>query len=108
MRWRLMPCDGGTFLWFPQVFHDGLHLLAELVLFGAQRLELAECGTLRLVGGNREIYRRFVVAACSLRALDGLRVVAQELRINHPSILFDPRLPSLAMLWPERFHGASG
>ena len=68
-------------------FRGCLHLLAELVLFGAQRLELPECGTPGLVGGNREIYRRFIVAASALRALDGLRVVAQELRINHASIL---------------------
>lgn len=31
---NVKPCDSGTFLWFPQVFHDGLHLLGRESLAG--------------------------------------------------------------------------
>ena len=69
------------------LFGGGRDLLSEGVLLRPERLEIGDRRPARRIRSNRLFHQFDRSAACSLRAPDQVRILAQQSRVDHPASL---------------------
>ena len=76
------------------------HLAAEALLLGAQPVEGRDRAAPRLVGGEHLVDQAGVLATGALGGPDGLGVLAQQLRVQHPASLTAGTVPVASQFGP--------